>query len=95
MSTADFAGLPVRLRVGGSYQCLPAGDALAAHRAVPRFGGVHAVAQRPGRHHPGGGTLFFLRESAVGDAALADPAGTTVDDVDAALREAASRLAFD
>ncbi|HYE19756.1 MAG TPA: hypothetical protein VEA69_15000 [Tepidisphaeraceae bacterium] len=91
----DSAGLPARLRAGGSFQCLPPGDPFSVHRAVPRFGGVHAVAQRPGRHRPSGGTLFFLRTDATGDAALADPAGTTGDDVDAALREAAGRLVID
>jgi hypothetical protein len=91
LRASDYTELPDRLLVAGSFQSAPAGGLLDAHRRAPSFDGVHVVDQRRPAGRGRRRTTLFVR-AAGREASLADPAAFTVDDVDAALRDAAARI---
>jgi hypothetical protein len=86
----DFASIPAGWVIAGSYQGSPARSLVDAWRTVLAFDGLHCITCRAGERHARR-TFAFLRNGG-GDAALADPAAALVDDITAALRDAADRI---
>jgi hypothetical protein len=80
---SDFNLTRPTLLVAGSFQTIGTPGLVVAHRSVPGFDGLHIVLQRHS-------IWAFVRRG--GEAAVADPADVTVDDLRQTLDDAEGRL---